>query len=319
MATQNAADKLGPLGKAICVDLPYILDSIWRRAEFNLNRWVRYEVSGTKNTGATIYFDWRAYALTPPCWFFLLTLLFVTYGPTFDAWCSVVGPTGMHVTRGLVGFACLGAAIILWAVLIAYGEGRCRKRFDKAKVGEEEGWRRLWVRLGVHAGLLCIAAIPGYFGYFLLDHSADPVCRMGAPAIPSDAPAQRQALLLLCLLVVTVLLATRRLQAQDRIFQQTRILAFLTIILWILIVPCWASEANQSPYVHIYGAFACALAVIACAARPFAHWQFKSIRAEQGDSYRGELLVTELFPGSRRDPTIARRWGALFFLCADGA
>jgi hypothetical protein len=27
--------------KAACLDLPYILDSVWRRAEFNINRLVR--------------------------------------------------------------------------------------------------------------------------------------------------------------------------------------------------------------------------------------------------------------------------------------
>ena len=311
MTTAVPTDKLGAFGKAMCLDLPYIVDSVWRRAEFNLNRWVRYEVTGSKGATTTVAFDRRTYSHCPPFWFFLVTLVFVSYGPTFDAWCSVVGSDGMRVTRAVLGALCVWAAFAAWGVLLPYGTGRCVKRFDKAEVPIEECWRRFWVLFGVRVGFFFIAAIPGYFGCFLLFHSDDPVCRMAPPWVPSGAPAKYQAFLLLCTLSYAVWLAAKKLQVPDRIFQQTRILGCLAIILWILIVPCWASEANQSPYIHVYGAFACALAVVACCARPFVQWQFNTVRAEQGATYRRTLLATELFPGSRKDPTITRRLGAI--------
>ena len=32
------------LAEALYLDLPYVVDSIWRRAEFNFNRWFSYRV-----------------------------------------------------------------------------------------------------------------------------------------------------------------------------------------------------------------------------------------------------------------------------------
>jgi hypothetical protein len=295
------------LTEAICLDLPYILDSIWRRAEFNLNRVVRYEVTGSKTASVRALFAWRRYTLVLPFWLFLATLTFAAYGPTFDAWCSVVGVAGMGYSRAVLGVLCMLSALAAWVVLIVYGEKRCKKRFDKAAVLETERWRRFWVRLGVQAGVLCIVAAFGRLGVFLFESRDYPVCRMGPPAIPSDAPALYQAILLLMTLCVTVGLARRAAKSPIRVHQQAALLLGMVLILWMLIVPPWASEANQSPYVHVYGAFACALAVLACCARPFVRWQFATVSEEQRKKYRASLRTTELFPGSRKDPDISAR------------
>ena len=295
------------LTQAICLDLPYIVDSIWRRAEFNLNRVVRYDVTGSRKAGGDAHLTWRRYTLVLPFWFFLFTLTFVAYGPTFDAWCSVVGAAGMGYSRATLGVLSMLSALISWVLLMVYGEKRCQKRFDKAPVLKTEKWRRFWVRLGVQAAVLCIVAAFFRFGLFLFESRDNAVCRVGPPPVPSDAPAKYQAILLAISLCVAVGLALRPAKPATRIYQQSALLLVMVLILWIFIVPPWASEANQSPYVHVYGVFACALAVIACCTRPFVHWQFATVSDKQREDYRAALNKTELFPGSRKDPDISAR------------
>ena len=110
--------------KAVCLDLPYILDSVWRRAEYNLNRLMRYEVDVGTSTAARVTVSRRPYTHVLPFWLFLVSLVFVAYGPTFDSWCSVVGPAGMRYSRAVLGVLCMLAALIAWLVLIVYGVGR---------------------------------------------------------------------------------------------------------------------------------------------------------------------------------------------------
>jgi Patatin-like phospholipase len=302
-----ASPKYSALTQAVCLDLPYILDSVWRRAEFNLNRVIKYEVEGSKSTGGRATLSWRRYSLVLPFWFFLVALIFVAYGPTFDAWCSVVGADGMRYSRATLGVLGMLAALIGWVRLIVYGEERCKKRFDKAPVLKEEGWRRFYVRAGVQTAILCIAASFGWFAAFLFGSRNGAICRIAPPVIPSNDPARWQFLLLLGAVVVALVLALRPMKAATRIYQQTALLLVMVLILWLVIVPPWASEANQSPYVHVYAAFACALAVIACCARPFGRWQFGTVSTTQRGQYRAALKTTELFPGSRKDPDVSKR------------
>jgi hypothetical protein len=287
--------------KAVCLDMPYIVDSVWRRAEFNFNRLVRYDIDPSPDAPVRGTVTRRPYTHVPPFWFFLIMLVFVAYGPTFDAWCSVVGPVGMRYSRALLGVVSVILAVILWGILIVYGELRTRKRFLKAQVAEAEGWRRFFVRAGVQLAAVCVVSAVGQFGVFLYKSRMAPVCRVD-PAVPPSAPAWYQAILLLIVIGFTLILARRPIKSASRLHQQVALLLGMVLLLWAVIVPNWASEANQSPYVHTYGVFACALALLACATRPFARWQFGTVSDEQRNSYRGALSTTELFPGSRVDP-----------------
>jgi hypothetical protein len=294
--------------KAICLDLPYILDSVWRRAEFNLNRLVRYEVDVGTSTAARVTLTRRRYTHVLPFWLFLVTLVFVAYGPTFDAWCSVVGPTGMRYSRAALGVLCILAALIGWIILIIYGDHRAQKRLLKAKVATEERCRRFWVRAGVQAAVFCVAGIFGWFGVYLFKSRINTdVCRTGLPAIPSHWPALLQAILLVIVIGLTFFLSQRPRRSANRLHEQAALLLGMALVLWVFIVPDWASEANQSPYVHTYAVFACALAILACGTRPFARWQFGTVSSEQRAMYRAALSTTELFPGSRKDPDISSR------------
>jgi hypothetical protein len=289
--------------KAVCLDLPYILDSVWRRAEFNLHRLVRYAIDLSPAGKVNGTLTPRPYTRVSTFWLFLATLVFVAYGPTFDAWCSVVGAAGMRYSRAALGVACLLSVLIVWAKLIRFGEARTQKRFLKAHVLEEEFWRRLWVRAGVQFAVLCVALALGRFGVYLFQSSNTSVCR----EVPSDSPAWYQAILLLGAICVAAVLARRPLETASRLRQQVALLLGMVVLLWAVIVPPWASEANQSPYVHTYGAFACTLALLALLARPVARWQFGSVSDEQRELYRAALRETELFPGPRVDPDISTR------------
>lgn len=289
--------------KALCLDLPYILDSAWRRTEFNINRLVRYEIRSSASGTVHATLAPRPYTRVSTFWFFLATLVFAAYGPTFDAWCSVVGTTGMYYSRAALGVACVLSALIVWGLLVRYGEARIRKRFLKAPVLEREFWRRLWVRVGVQIAVLCAALALGRFGVFLFESRNISVCR----AVPSDSPARYQAILLIGVICIVTSLAARPMKSASRLRQQVVFLFAMVILLWVVIVPPWASESNQSPYVHTYGALACALASLAWFAGPFARWQFGTVSDEQRVLYRAALCGTELFPGPRIDPGISAR------------
>jgi hypothetical protein len=289
--------------KAVCLDLPYILDSIWRRAEFNVNRFFSYEVRPSEAQGAEANLACRPYTRVPTFWFFLATLVFVAYGPTFTAWCSVVGPSGMRATRAVLGAACVVLAAAAWWRLIRYGEARAQKRFLKAPVLAGEIWRRRVVRAGVQIAVFGTVFALGQFGLYLLRSMNEPVCRVA----PSDAPARYQAMLLIFIIGVAVWLARRPLKFASRQREQVALLLAMVLVLWAVIAPGWASEANQSPYPHTYGVFACAIALLALSAPALARWQFGSVTEEQRAMYRAALRSTELFPGSRVDPDISAR------------
>jgi hypothetical protein len=293
----------GAFTKAVCLDLPYILDSVWRRAEFNFNRLVRYEIDLSPAGKVNCTLSRRPYTRVSTFWLFLATLVFVAYGPTFDAWCSVVGAAGMRYSRAALGVACVLSALIVWGKLILFGEARTQKRFLKAPVLEEEFWRRLWVRAGVQFAALCAALALGRFGVYVFESGNTSVCRV----VPSDRPAWYQAILLVGVICVAAVLARRPLKSESRLRQQIALLLGTVILLWMVIVPTWASEANQSPYVHTYGVFACVLALLAWLARPLARWQFGSVSDQQRELYRAALRETELFPGARVDPDISAR------------
>ena len=293
----------GAFTKAVCLDLPYILDSVWRRAEFNFNRLVRYEIDRSPAGKISCTLSRRPYTRVSTFWLYLATLVFVAYGPTFDAWCSVVGAAGMRYSRAALGAACVLSALFVWGKLIRFGEARTQKRFLKAPVLEEEFWRRLWVRTGVQFAALCAALTLGRFGVYVFESRNTSVCR----AVPSDSPAWYQAILLFGVICIATVLARRPLKSASRLQQQIALLLGMVILLWMAIVPTWASEANQSPYVHTYGVFACALAMLAWLSRPLARWQFGSVSDQQRELYRSALRETELFPGSRVDPDISTR------------
>src|SRR5579864_9810658 len=72
------------IASALHLDVPYIVDSFWRRAEYNLNRCFRY---GVEPTNGGLHFDLiprRGWQM-PIFWLYVVVLIFVAYGPRFAA------------------------------------------------------------------------------------------------------------------------------------------------------------------------------------------------------------------------------------------
>ena len=290
--------------KAVCLDLPYIVDSVWRHAEYGANSLFSYRFTQTAAGGVTVTLSARPYTASPAFWFFLFTLAFVAYGPTFDAWCSIAGTNGMRWTRELLGALTMGSAAYAEWRLYRYGEERADKRFKKAKppVLQTERWRRAFVRIAVQAAVLGPVTALALFGWYLLQSGATDVCHQ----VPSPVPARLQ-LLVLTVTAALFWLLGRRSMKRGRIAASVCLLLVMALLLWGVIAPPWASEANQSPYLQSYGIFACLLAMLAVAAPAIAHWQLGSVTRNQRELYQSALSRTELFPASRDDPGISTR------------
>jgi hypothetical protein len=85
MTDQTVPRPPGPLRRALFLDVPYILDSLWRWTEFRANRL------------GTVEFDAPHRFVLRPAWqsgafgLFALLSLFAIFGPTWDAICSLGG------------------------------------------------------------------------------------------------------------------------------------------------------------------------------------------------------------------------------------
>lgn len=309
---ENKNASLCAFTKAVCLDLPYILDSVWRHKEYDINREFDYTIPPG---GGGITLEPRRYLRSPAFYFLLLTLVFVAYGPTLDSLCSVLGATAMRYGRGLLGIAVIAGAFVIGYSLARYGRSRIARRFENADppVDESEHWRHRFVQGFVGIGVLIPVIAMGLFGWFLLQTSDTEVCH----AVPSTLPGRLQAsALLVAVAVVTAAGCNRSLPRAWRANLQAIVLLMLGGIQWTLIAPPWASEANQGPYFHIYGAFACLLAVLTTVAPWLALWLVGTVEQSKREMYQQALTRTELFPRarSRGDPDFSGRrfWAALF-------
>ena len=309
---QNKNASLCAFTKAVCLDLPYILDSVWRHEEYDINREFDYVIPPA---GGKITLKRRRYLSSPAFYFLLLTLVFVAYGPTLDSLCSVAGPTFMRYGRASLGVGVIGGAFIILFLLARYGRARIARRFENAHppVGESEQCRHHFVYVFVAIGVLLPVIAMGLFGWFLIQTSDTEVCH----AVPSRWPGVLQLIAVgIALGIVVCLSFSRSLSRALRANLHAVLLLLLGATLWGAIAPSWASEANQSPYFHIYGAFACLLAVLTMLAPWLALGLVGTVEQDKREMYQLALARTELFPParSRGDPEFSGRrfWAALF-------
>lgn len=315
-ATSNKNASLCPFTKAVCLDLPYILDSVWRHKEYDINREFDYVIpsvdegghGGAGHDDEDTWLHRRRYLSSPAFYFLLLALVFVAYGPTLDSLCSVFGPTYMRYGRGSLGVVVMVGALIVGYRLGRYGRSRIARRFANAypPVEDSEHCRRHFVHVFVFIGALVPMIAMGLFGWFLIQTSDTSVCHV----VPSTLPGRLQgSALLVAVALVAAAGCNRSLPRAWRANLHAIVLLMLGGIEWTLIAPPWASEANQSPYSHIYGAFACVLAVLTTAAPWLALWLVGTVEQDKRTMYQDALKCTELFPParSRGDPEFSGR------------
>ncbi len=290
------------LARALYLDLPYILDSIWRRAEFDVNRWFRYTVTAAAG-GVEVQVIRRPYLRLLPFWLYVIVLVFVAYGPTFDSLCSVFGARGMAIARFALGVAFVGACAYLLIILTRFGIARTNKRFLKAHVHPSETLRRSVVRTVVEVGVCSVLTPIALIGVYLWTHANMSICH----EVPSARPAVLQLSVTLIAVAAAALAARRLAATQRRTLQDGLLLGVVVATLWLWVAAPFPSEATQTPYPHVYAVLALALAGIAMLAPRWARFQFASIIAGQRSFYAGALKRVELFPGSRVDPDLSTR------------
>src|SRR5215471_20226687 len=120
-------EKKHRLRDAIFLDIPYILDSISRHADYQMNRLDRYEITDNGGSPPTA----RPYIALPPFWFFVMILLFCAYGPTLSAVCGVFGATVVGFLRDSISVLCFVGAVVLLIAEYWFIRKRIHKRFTK--------------------------------------------------------------------------------------------------------------------------------------------------------------------------------------------
>lgn len=299
------------LAEALYLDAAYILDSVWRRAEFNANRYFLYSVRppspevASPGAGVQVQLTPRPQWKLPRFWLFAAVIVFVAYGPTLDSFCSVLGSRGMERARLALGATLLLAAACLLFVFTRYGIQRANKRFYKARVPPQDRLRRATVRIAVELGMVGVLVPMTLLGLSLWTHARAPVCH----PVADSKPALLQWIVTLVALAWAAFRAGRTEAAKDlrRPLADFVLLGILLTLLWTWIAAPFASEAAQTPYPHVYAVFALAVAAIAAIAPHWARFMFTPMIAAERGLFQRSLGRTEIFPDSRIDPRLSFR------------
>ncbi|MES1204737.1 MAG: patatin-like phospholipase family protein [Pseudomonadota bacterium] len=140
------------LGLGVLLDVPWVFDDAFRRADFWLNRRLR---GNTEN-------DVRIRWVTPANAFFAATIVISIYGPTFDALCSAVprgfAPTALWLLSRLLAIATVGYAA--WALYKAIKtfEYRSKQLLKSAKGSRLRGRQVATLLAAIVIGWVPVAA-----------------------------------------------------------------------------------------------------------------------------------------------------------------
>src|SRR5215211_6570851 len=89
--------------KALFLDVPYIVDSFVRHADYGVNRLHDYAI-GPEGGSRPVA---RRFVALPMFTLFALVLVFAAYGPTQSALCGVIGQSATDAMRLAFGWACI--------------------------------------------------------------------------------------------------------------------------------------------------------------------------------------------------------------------
>ena len=278
---------------ALFLDIPYILDSFTRHAEYGLNRLHPPAVDGTVPR-------LRSYLATPSFWLLLVVLLLTAYGPTYNAVCGLLEPdfvvSAMHVLGGIL----VGAAVLQFAGSLIYFNSRIERRFEKKRL--PFGVRYDFVHF-VFFVVLGASALPlAWLGTSMLGDLPG-----GCQPHAVHGPAVVQASALLIAALAAAFFSVKARSMRWRLLAQVLAIGALLAMTFLVPVDGPRSEAAQVPYPHVFGVIAAGLAVIAWLATWLVDVPFRSVSDEERNAARSALVATELFPASRDDPPLSLR------------
>jgi len=170
-APDAPSENTGPLRRALFLDVPYILDSLWRKAEFKCYRLGSVNLAEPHELVLRPAWQCGAFVL------FVIMCWFAVFGPTADALCALAGDAFATRVRGVVGsLMFVGAGLLfLWmlnnltARLTLRGEELAAANRAAANVAQREParWEKAAAqgqKVAAAAGKLMSRQAEEYFG-----------------------------------------------------------------------------------------------------------------------------------------------------------
>jgi Patatin-like phospholipase len=308
---------------ALFLDVPYVLDSVWRKTEFAANR------AGTLSLTQTGSFLLREPAWTPLGALFVLITIYFCFGPTFESLCTVAGTSGFTVIRRLFGLAVLGGTFRLLKVLSSRSLAALTRRYDRVFPHKRPAGAnlRIWTaRITVLVGLVLLTA-PLWFLAIYQFHKTS-ACLQS----PHTSAATVQILVTLVTIFAGIIILRHRdaTTALRRFIELAGVLLVAGIVLWIVVAPLmygsasevWRAPANYllnqqesagGPYVNMFAVLLLAMTLTTLAAYYLAKLCFSKWTPLMTAKFRGRLHKVQLLTNERHDPklTHVRYWAAL--------
>jgi hypothetical protein len=286
---------------AFFLDLPFLVDSFWRKFEYESNRNHEYRVQGASATMSP-----RAVYRSAHFAWFLLLILFVSYGPTHAPLCAAGGDV---LPRILYGALCALAIAIAYWFCFHFGRQLIERGDERLFSSQATALRRqtllsiliLFIATGT---LTFVGAAYQFANIAIQDH----LCN------PTALDWRSLALLALAALVIALaLLLGRRTESLPFWLRDQPLLVLgLIIVTWLVLATPRAREADGVPYRQAYSVFAAAMFALALFCRQFAKGLFKESAPRLQPDFMLALRNSELFV-SRGDPdlSIHRVWHAI--------
>jgi hypothetical protein len=293
-----------PWRDAFFLDMPYIVDSVWRRAAFNGNRWFTFHDEDCSAGRSASAWSPRRYAFSPQFFLSVLITIFIAYGPTLDSLCSVVGADGMFRLHHAVGGVLAQAAVALSIGLMIYLHGRAQKRFIKAKVPKGAKWRRAAVYVLTMVGSVFLALPLRLVASYVYQRAPVPVCHM--VQYPDAAWVQLGATIA-ALAILGAAASSRNLPRVLHTWIELGVFAILTAGLWCYGRDKSPSEAGQMAYPNVFAILALVFALLASAATALSRFVYWGFIDRWRTMYRDELGQHEIFQDDRKDPDATAR------------
>ena len=297
-----------------------MLDSIWRRAEFNSSRTGTYVPLGVGT------FQTRTLLATPVGVQLALVILFFCYGPTFESLCTAFNlRTVEWLRKGLGGAALLIAALLAWALIKGSWQRIKERKADYLEaIGAAASTPPVRARFLVARIVLLLVAVLsivplGFLAAYEFTGWTDP---HACDVTPFATAARLQILVLLLGLAVGAwILLRKQWTALRQLCFILLTLALLATALWGVILPFLgtpasaaglpfvekveaATEARGTPYLHVFAVFILALLLLALFARVLAHWCVDTVTPDLRKIFQDRLQKTEVLRDPRPDPRL---------------
>jgi hypothetical protein len=295
-----------PVFEALFLDVPFLVDSAWRHLEFHSNS--ECNITPWPAGQPRLRAFWRK----PPFALFVLTVLFVSYGPTWSGLCSIAPAQVTDFIQRAIGFV-IGfcAFVVLLPYLLRGSEKALNARFEWVREHLPEGrtlspWRRRTANAVTILFALAVATIGVWIGAFLL-HPWD----LGEPSTCAIANGNGRSVMRLVVCIAAIglfALITLSDSVKASMLTQALILAAVTIVQWTWLSSDDSTEASHLPYRHVFGVVAPLLCLVIAAAPWIAELFFRSCVQPVGNPtatrLRTALANTEFFV-NRDEPTLS--------------